>query len=195
MHPLPALTPAPPIHRADPVAAEVTDATVLLLVTRDAALAAALFDESRPRPLRLHLLPEASAALAFLARHSPDAVVLDAATALPAEGAASSELVAALRGRATPLVVVTPAGSKARAFLELCSARSLDATTSRGRDAAALGRLLHAGIDRRRNRLRFASVAPPPTAPLPAAPARLAPRGSRSPSARLGSAAPARSRS
>jgi hypothetical protein len=102
-----------------------------------------------------------TAALAFLSRHSPDAVVLDAATCLPEDARLSGELAFALRRRNVPLVVVTPAGRPARSFLETCASRAVDVRWSGGRAGGALAALVRAGIDRRRRRLRLASVLTP----------------------------------
>ena len=153
-------TPAEPGPRPR-AAPEDTDATVLLLLSRDTALASALLEATFPAALRLHVLRTPAAALAFLTRYSPDAVVLDAATCLPEEPRLSGDLAFALRRRNAPLVVVTPAGRSARTFLETCAARSVDVRWSGGRAGEALGALVRAGIERRRRRLRLASVLTP----------------------------------
>lgn len=138
-----------------------TDATVLLLVSRDSGLASALLDGAILGALQLHMVRTPEAALAFLARHSPDAVVLDAATCLPEEPRLSGELAFVLRRRNVPLVVATPAGRAAQTFLRTCAARAVDVRRSGGRSGEALGALARAGIERRTRRLRLASVLTP----------------------------------
>jgi len=162
----PAFSPAPSSAPADPdprprAAPEDTDATVLLLLSRDPALASALLEATFPATLRLHMVRTPAAAVGFLTRHSPDAVVLDAATCLPGEPRLSGELAFALRRRNAPLVVVTPAGRSARTFLETCATRAVDVRWSGGRAGEALAALVRAGIERRRRRLRLASVLTP----------------------------------
>ncbi len=139
MHSFADATPAEPVWRAhvaalqdtalqdtapQDTAPQDTDATVLLLVSRDTGLASALLDGTFPGALRLHMVRTPAAALAFLARHSPDAVVLDAATCLPEEPRLSGDLAFVLRRRNVPLVVATPAGRAAQAFLRTCAGRA-----------------------------------------------------------------------
>ena len=154
-------SPAPSAGSFADAAPEDTDATVLLLLSRDTSLASTLLDATFPSPLRLHMVRSPSAAVSFLTRHSPDAVVLDAATSLPEDPRLSGELAFALRRRNVPLVVVTPAGRSARSFLETCATRAVDVRWSGGRAGAALAGLVRAGIERRRRRLRLASVLTP----------------------------------
>ena len=176
MHSFADATPAEPVWRAhvaalqdtalqdtapQDTAPQDTDATVLLLVSRDTGLASALLDGTFPGALRLHMVRTPAAALAFLARHSPDAVVLDAATCLPEEPRLSGELAFMLRRRNVPLVVATPAGRAAQAFLRTCAARAVDVRRSGGRSGETLGALARAGIERRTRRLRLASVLTP----------------------------------
>lgn len=149
------------VRRRDFAAPEDTDATVLLLLTRDTALASALLEGTFPDAIRLHLVRSPSAALSFLTQHSPDAFVLDASIDLTGGARHAAELAFRLRSRSVPLVMVSPAGHAAQSFLELCRVRSVDATFTDDRTAAALGTLVRSGIERRRRRLRFAYVLAP----------------------------------
>ncbi|MEJ2289521.1 MAG: hypothetical protein P8Y02_12945 [Deinococcales bacterium] len=152
-------------HAAAP---EDTDATVLLVLSRDTGLVRALLEGTFPASIRLHLVRTPSAALGYLDLHSPDAFVLDAGTGLPEEARTWTELAFLLRRRNVPLVMVTPAGRAARSFLEVCASRAIDIRWSRDRDARTLGPLVQSGIDRRRRRLRLASVLTPLVRSVPA---------------------------
>lgn len=150
---------------ADPVrprsVPEDPDATVVLLLSDDPSLASELLTGTFPEALRLHLVRSASAALAFLAGHSPDAFVVDAATRLPEGPRTTEEIAASLRARNVPLVVVTPAGRASKVFIDECASRAIDTRWTPHRDAASLAALVRRGIEHRRRKLRFAYVLTP----------------------------------
>lgn len=152
-----------PLARPGCSAPEDTDATVLLVLSRDTALPAALLEATFPRPVRLHLVRSPAAALAFLERHSPDVLVLDAAELRDGAGVERSapELAFRLHLRGVPLVLLDPVGRSARGFLELCRARRVDTYRCDVRAATPLATAVHASIERRSRRLRFAFVLSP----------------------------------
>ena len=134
---------------------------MLLLLSRDTGLAAALLEGTFPRPLRLHMVRPPAAALAFMTDHSPDGFVLDAAVDLADGARHAPELAFRLRSRSVPLVMVTPVGRSARNFLELCRSRNIASDRCDDRSPTALAAAVRAGIERRRQRLRFAYVLSP----------------------------------